>query len=165
MLWFVHCCYFLKLSVFPFHTASSCVFGLVLHTHIQPAYCLLLCTYVKFICIFLHALLFVSLLHLMCAITSTHARTSTLAITDGKRQLPLILPSKRKSSTTNFCHWSFIYNSLWTFLYFVEWDLFFQTKVYYFKKTFLSWLFYLKYKFAIHFRLNTLQWSEQYCRF
>ena len=134
------------------HTHSTCVLPFTMH----------LC---EIICIFLHALLFVSLLHLMCAITSTHARTSALAITDSKRQLPLILPSKRKSSTANFCRWSFIYNSLWTFLYFVEWDLFFQTKVYYFNKTFLSWLFYLKYKFAIHFRLNTLQWSEQYCRF
>ena len=55
------------------------------------------------------------LVHL-CKMMSSPA----LAITDSKRQLPLILPSKRKSSAANFCHWSFIYNLLWTFLYFVE---------------------------------------------
>ena len=37
---------------------------------------------------------------------------TALAITDGKRQLPSILPLKRKSSTANFCHQSFIYKSL-----------------------------------------------------
>ena len=42
------------------------------------------------------------------------------AITNGKRQLPSILLSKRKSLTANFWCQSFIYNSLWTFLYFVE---------------------------------------------
>ena len=47
-------------------------------------------------------------------------RYSALAITDGKKQLSSILPSKSKSSTANFCRRSFIYNSLWTFLYFVE---------------------------------------------
>ena len=39
-------------------------------------------------------------------------KLSTLAITDGKRQLPSILPSKRKLSTANFCRQSFIYNLL-----------------------------------------------------
>ena len=47
-------------------------------------------------------------------------RTAALAITDGKRQLPSMLPLKIKSLTANFCCWSFVYNSLWTFLYFVE---------------------------------------------
>ena len=47
-------------------------------------------------------------------------QSTALTITNGKRQLPSILPLKRKSSTANVYHWSFIYNSLWTFLYFVE---------------------------------------------
>ena len=45
---------------------------------------------------------------------------TAIAITNSKRQLPSILSLKRKSLTANFCCWSFVYNSLWTFLYFVE---------------------------------------------
>ena len=39
---------------------------------------------------------------------SRRADYAALAITDSKRQMPSILPSKRKSSTSNFCCQSFI---------------------------------------------------------
>ena len=40
-------------------------------------------------------------------------------------------------------------------------SLFFYTDIYSFKKTFLSWLFYLKSKFSIHFRLQHVRWSKR----
>ena len=58
---------------------------------------------------------FVNLDHLLHFYPAT-----ALAITNGKRQLPSILPLKRKSLTAYFCRWSFTYNLLWTCLYFLD---------------------------------------------
>ena len=58
---------------------------------------------------------FVNLDHLLHFYPAT-----ALTITNGKRQLPSLLPLKRKSLTAYFCHRSFTYNLLWTCLYFLD---------------------------------------------
>ena len=85
---------------------------------------------------------------------------------NGPQQQPSQLPMA-KGNCFWYCHRRenhrqqiFAVDHLFTIRY-EPFSILLNTNVYSFKKTFLSWLFYLKYKFSIHFRLQqvTMEWA------
>ena len=87
---------------------------------------------------------------------------AALVITNGKRQLPSILSSKRKSLTANFCCQSFIYNLLWTFLYLLNKIFSFIQMFTLLRKDSSPDYFTQSISFPFILGFNMLRWSKQY---